>query len=124
MGQRFYMTPRFEVNGVNETHCGPRGTPVGSRTKLGWTITCPLPSYIRSSEGVFLAYVRSPDEELHNQVKSWWRSEEFGCKYHVETQRRTVAEHRFTLFERCLQRDSNLTEAYKETTVRLTILVL
>ncbi len=25
-----------------ETRCGPRGTPVGIRTKLGWTITGPL----------------------------------------------------------------------------------
>lgn len=131
----------------------PRGTPVGIRTKLGWTITGSLPGYIRSSECVFHAYVRSPDEELHNQVKSWWRSEEFGCKYDVESQRsvedehamrtleettrkvggryevpllwkknsesmqnnRAVAEHRLTLLERRLQRDSNLAETYKET---------
>ncbi len=64
-----------------ETRCGARGTPVGIRTKLGWTITGPLPGYIRNSEGIFHAYVRSPDEELHSQVKSWWRTEEFGCKY-------------------------------------------
>ena len=82
-----------------ETRCGPRGTPVGIRTKLGWTITGPLPGYIRTSDGIFHAYVRSPDEELHNQVKSWWRTEEFGCKYDVETQRSVEDENAMRILE-------------------------
>ena len=32
-------------------------------------------------------YVQPPDEELNNRVKSWWRTEDFGCKYEVEAQR-------------------------------------
>ncbi|CAB3994162.1 Hypothetical predicted protein [Paramuricea clavata] len=81
------------------TRCGPRGTPVGIRTKLGWTITGPLPGYIRTSEGIFHTYVRSPDEELHNQVKLWWRTEEFGCKYDVETQRSVEDENAMRILE-------------------------
>ena len=88
-----------------ETRCGPRGTPVGIRTKLGWTITGPLPGYIRNSEGIFHAYVRSPDEELHSQVKSWWRTEEFGCKYDVEVQRSVE--------------DSNATRILEDTTKKV-----
>ena len=82
-----------------ETRCGPRGTPVGIRTKHGWTITGPLPGYIRTSEGIFHAYVHSPDEELHNQVKSWWRTEEFGCKFDVETQRSVEDENAMRILE-------------------------
>ncbi|CAB3981867.1 PREDICTED: uncharacterized protein LOC107341021, partial [Paramuricea clavata] len=82
-----------------ETRCGPRGTPVGIRTKLGWTITGPLPGYIRTSQGIFHTYVCSPDEELHNQVKSWWRTEEFGCKYDVETQRSVEDENAMRILE-------------------------
>ena len=70
-----------------ETRCGPRGTPVGIRTKLGWTISGPLPDHLRTSEKVFHTYVQPPDEELNNRVKSWWRIEDFGCKYEVEAQR-------------------------------------
>ena len=70
-----------------ETRCGPRGTPVSIRTKLGWTISGPLPNYLRTSEKVFHTYVQPPDEELNNRVKSWWRTEDFGCKYDVESQR-------------------------------------
>ena len=70
-----------------ETRCGPRGTPVGIRTKLGWTISGPLPDHLRTSEKVFHTYVQPPDEELNNRVKSWWRTEDFGCKYEVEAQR-------------------------------------
>ncbi len=88
-----------------ETRCGPRGTPVGIRTKLGWTITGPLPGYIRNSEGIFHVYVRSPDEELHSQVKSWWRTEEFGCKYDVEVQRSVE--------------DSNATRILEDTTKKV-----
>ena len=70
-----------------ETRCGPRGTPVGIHTKLGWTISGPLPNYLRTSKKVFHTYVQPPDEELDNQVKSWWHTEDFGCKYDLESQR-------------------------------------
>ncbi|XP_028413784.1 uncharacterized protein LOC114536629 [Dendronephthya gigantea] len=70
-----------------ETRIGPKGTPVGVCTKLGWTITGPMPEHVRDSETILSIHVPPPDEELHNKVKFWWRTEEFGCKYDIDTQR-------------------------------------
>ena len=50
-------------------------------------------------EGIFHAYVRSPDEELHNHVKSWWRTEKFGCKYDVEAQRSVEDDNSMRILE-------------------------
>ena len=77
----------LEITLPFETRRGPKGTPVGIRTNLGWTITGPLPGCVKDAEGGMHVYVASPDEELHNQVKAWWRTENFGCKYDMETQR-------------------------------------
>ena len=45
-----------------ETRCGPRGTPIGARTKLGWTVTGRLPGYVQDSESIFTVSISSPDE--------------------------------------------------------------
>lgn len=29
----------------------------------------------------------TPDEDLHETVKTWWRTEGFGCHYDCDTQR-------------------------------------
>ena len=36
---------------------GPKGSPFGVKTKLGWTITGNLPGYVRNSESVYLVHV-------------------------------------------------------------------
>lgn len=35
-----------------ETQCEPEGSPVVVRTKIGWTVTGRLPSYIEHNESV------------------------------------------------------------------------
>ena len=69
-----------------ETRSGPKGSPVGIRTELGWAITGRLPGYIQDSESVCKVHVVTADEELHETVKSWWRTEKFGCRYDYDTQ--------------------------------------
>ena len=64
-----------------ETQCGPKGFPVGVSTKIGWTVTGRLPGYIRDSKSVYKVHVATPDEVLHETVKTWWRAENFGCRY-------------------------------------------
>lgn len=51
----------MDINLPIETRCGPRGTPVGIRTKLGWTISGPLPDHLRTFEKVFHTYVQPPE---------------------------------------------------------------
>jgi hypothetical protein len=53
-----------------QTRIDPQGTPVGICTKLGWTITGPMPEHVRDSEAIFFVHIPSPNEELHNKVKS------------------------------------------------------
>ena len=36
---------------------GPKGSPFGVKTKLGWTVTGNLPGYVRNSESVYLVHV-------------------------------------------------------------------
>ena len=60
-----------------ETRCGPKGSPVGVRTKLGWTVTGRLPGYIEDGESVYKVHMATPDEVLHETVKTWWRTENF-----------------------------------------------
>ena len=69
-----------------ETRSGPKGSPIGIRTELGWAITGRLPGYIQDSESVCKVHVVTADEELHETVKSWWRTENFGCPYDYDTQ--------------------------------------
>ena len=68
-----------------ETRCGPKGSPVGTRTR--WTVTGRLPGYIQDSESVYKIHVATPDEVLHETVKTWWRTENFGCRYDSDAQR-------------------------------------
>ena len=53
-----------------ETRCGPNGSPIGIRTKIGWTITGRLPGYIQDCESVCKVHVTTPDEELNETVKT------------------------------------------------------
>ena len=64
-----------------EVREGPRGSPFGIKTKLGWTVTGTLPRYSRDSESICFIHVASPEEELNELVKTWWRTESFGCKH-------------------------------------------
>ena len=70
-----------------EVREGPRGSPFGIKTKLGWTVTGTLPRYSRGSESVCFIHVASPEEELNELVKTWWRTESFGCKYDSDERR-------------------------------------
>ena len=66
---------------------GPGGSPFGIKTKVGWTATGKLSRYSRDSESVCFIHVASPEEELNELVKTWWRPESFGCKYHSDERR-------------------------------------
>lgn len=70
-----------------ETPYGPKGSPVGVRTKLGWTVTGRLPGDIEEGESVYKVHIATPDEVLHEAVKTWWRTENFGCLYDCDVQR-------------------------------------
>ena len=70
-----------------ETRCGPKGSPVGVRTKLGWTVTGRLHGYIKDGESVYKVHMATPDEVLHETVKTWWWTENFGCQYDCDVQR-------------------------------------
>ena len=70
-----------------EIRCGPKGSPVGVRTKLGWTVTGRLPGHIEDGESVCKVHIATLDEVLHETVKSWLRTENFGCRYDCDVQR-------------------------------------
>lgn len=70
-----------------EIRYGPRGSPVGVRTKLGWTVTGRLPGYIEDGESFYKVHLATPDGVLHETVKTWWRTENFGCRYDCDVQR-------------------------------------
>ena len=72
-----------------ETRCGPKSCPVGVRTKLGWTVTGRPPGYIEDGEPVYKVHIATPDELLHETVKRWWRTENFGCRYDCDVQHLT-----------------------------------
>ena len=59
---------------------GPKGSPYGIKTKLGWAVTGNLPGYACNSESVYFVHVASPEKELNELVKTWWKTESFGCK--------------------------------------------
>ena len=59
---------------------------MGVWTRLGWTVSGPLSDYLRESESVYKVHVSSAEEDLHERVKAWWRTEDFGCKYDGDTQ--------------------------------------
>ena len=77
---REIITPR-------EVREGPRGSPFGIKTKLAWTVTGTLPGYSRNSESLGFIHVASPEEELNELVKTWWKTESFGCKYDSDERR-------------------------------------
>ncbi|KAL9977438.1 hypothetical protein ACROYT_G014841 [Oculina patagonica] len=70
-----------------ETRHGPKGSPIGVRTRIGWTVTGRLPGHIQECESVCKVHVATPNEELNETVKTWWRTENFGCRYDNDTQR-------------------------------------
>ena len=53
-----------------EVREGPRGSPFGIKTKLGWTVTGTLPRYSHDSESICFIHVASPEEELNELVKT------------------------------------------------------
>ena len=63
-----------------EIRHGPKGSPVGVRSRIGWTVTGRVPGYIQEQESVCKVHVATPDEELNETVKTWWRTENFGCR--------------------------------------------
>ena len=64
-----------------ETRCRPKGSPVGVRTKLEWTVTGRLPGCIEHGESVYKVHIATPDEVLHKTVKTWWWTENLGYRY-------------------------------------------
>ena len=70
-----------------EIRHGPKGSPVGVRSRIGWTVTGRVPGYIQEQESVCKVHVTTPEEELNETVKTWWRTENFGCRYDNDTQR-------------------------------------
>ena len=70
-----------------EVREGLRGSPFEIKTNLGWTVTGTLPGYSRNSESVCFIQVASPEEELNELVKTWWKTESFGCKYNSDKRR-------------------------------------
>ena len=70
-----------------EVREGPKGSPFGIKTKLGWVVTGHLPGYARNSESVCFVHVNSPEEEMYEFLKTWWKTESFGCKYDSKEQR-------------------------------------
>ena len=70
-----------------EIRRGPKDSPVGVHTRIGWTVTGRVPSYVQRQESVCKVHVTTPDEELNETVKMWWRTENFGCRYDNDTQR-------------------------------------
>ena len=70
-----------------EIRHGPKGFPVGVHTRIGWTVTGRVPGYIQGQESVCKVHVATPEEELNETVKTWWPTENFGCRYDNDTQR-------------------------------------
>ena len=70
-----------------EVRHGPKGSPVVVRTRIGWTVTGRVPGYVQEQESVCKIHVATSDEELNETVKTWWRTENFGCRYDNDTQR-------------------------------------
>ena len=63
-----------------------KGSPFGIKTKLGWVVTGHLPGYARNWESPCFVHVNSPEEELYKVVKTWGKTESFGCKYDSKEQ--------------------------------------
>jgi len=70
-----------------EVRHGPKGSPVGVRTRIGWTVTGRVPGYVQEQESVCKIHVATPDEELNETVKTRCWTETFGCRYYNDTQR-------------------------------------
>lgn len=69
-----------------EIRHGPKGSPVGVRARIGWTLTGCVPGYIQEQESVCKVHLATPDEEVNETVKTWWQTENFGCHYDNDTQ--------------------------------------
>ena len=52
---------------------GPKDSSVGVGTRIGWTVTGRVPGYVQRQESVCKVHVATPDEELNETVKTWWR---------------------------------------------------
>ena len=52
-----------------EIRHGPKGSPVGVCTRIGWTVTGRVPGYIQEQESVCKVHVATLDEELNETVK-------------------------------------------------------
>ncbi|XP_068692553.1 uncharacterized protein [Montipora foliosa] len=70
-----------------EIRHGPKGSPVDVHTRICWTVTGRVPGYIQGQQSVCKVHVATPEEELNETVKTWWRTENFGCRYDNDTQR-------------------------------------
>ena len=70
-----------------EIRRGSKDSPVGVHTRIGWTVTGRVPGYVQRQESVCKVHVATPDEELNETVKTWWQTENFGCRYDNDTQR-------------------------------------
>jgi len=51
-----------------EVRHGPKGSPVGIRTRIGWTVTGRLPGYVQEQESVCKIHAVTPDEKLNETV--------------------------------------------------------
>ena len=69
-----------------EIRRGTRGSPIGVHTRIGWTVPGRLPGYFQRQESACKVHVATTDEELNETVKTWWRTENFGCRYDNDTQ--------------------------------------
>ena len=70
-----------------EIRRGPKGSPAGVHTRIGWTVIGRVPGFVQRQESVCKVHVATLDEELNETVKTWWRTQNFGCRYDNDTQR-------------------------------------
>ena len=64
----------FDLIVPQEIRTGPNGTPRAVRSALGWTAVSHLPSN-HTGDHAMKVHIATPDEELWNQVQSWWQTE-------------------------------------------------
>ena len=58
-----------------EIRRSPKGSIVGVHTRIGWTVTGPVPGYVQRQESVCKVHVATPDEEFNETVTTRWRTE-------------------------------------------------
>lgn len=89
----------FELVKPLEIRSGPVGAPHGVRTCLGWTAVGPVPGVKGVPETVFHIVDKGPENELLDQVKTWWSTESFGCLYDVTNPRSKDDERAIQILE-------------------------